>query len=208
MAHQVKSPTLKGKKKELTDDLKKLNLTIAQTERLLLDACKLAEQMMAKAYREINAIIKQDNKKWENAFNSDYKLKLWFGEVTRKNHVRDVERRMDSICDRMAKGITIRLRPQKERTHNAQNNGTFFEPKTFKVFPNLIAKDQQPEEGRDAIAAVLIHELMHTWFKDQRIGNTKTYGDQRAKDLAKYDPRKARKSAENYEQYCLDVWRN
>ena len=208
MSHKVKSPTLKRKRRDLADDLEALDLTIGETEALLIDALNLAERMMNKAYREISAIIRLDNKDWKDTFNSNRKLKKWFGEVKRKNHVRDVERRMDSICDRMNKGISIRLRPQKERTHNAQNTGTFFEPRRFKVFPNLIAKDSEPDEGRDAIAAVLIHELMHTWFKDQRLGDKKTYGAERAEDLAKYDPRKARRSAENYEHYCLDLWRS
>lgn len=208
MSHKVKSPTVKSKRKSLREDLEKLDLTISETEDLLIDALELAQRMMGKAYREISAIIRLDNKEWEDTFNANRKLKKWFGEVSRKNHVRDVERRMDSICDRMNKGISIRLRPQKERTHNAQNNGTFFEPRRFKVFPNLIAKDQEPGEGRDAIAAVLIHELMHTWFKDQKLGDKKTYGSERAMDLATYDPKKARRSAENYEQYCLDLWRS
>ncbi len=52
-------------------------------------------------------------------------------------------------------------------------------------------------------AAILIHELNHDLFGDQKVDGKTVYGEALAKRLAKKRPRRARRSAENFEWYCM-----
>ncbi|KAA3620854.1 MAG: hypothetical protein DWP94_11610 [Flavobacterium sp.] len=63
-------------------------------------------------------------------------------------------------------------------------------------------------EKNDQRAAVLLHELMHVWFKDQKIRGSKVNETEEALKLAMAYPSKARRSPENYERFCLAVWRD
>jgi hypothetical protein len=174
-------------------------MTISQAETILLEAADLGESMVKKGFAEIKKITDKNKNDWKDSFNENELFAKWFGKVDNKGQVKKVRNRMDSICNRFITGLKIRFRPQKERTHYAHNRGIFFEPSTFKVFPLLLDEDIQ------FIASTYIHELAHVWFKDQRLGTEIVYGEQPALDLAKYHPRRARKSAENFAFYCEEV---
>jgi len=174
---------------------------------ILNEAHSRARKMAEKGRMHMDKVINKDRSELVKAWNSDSKLKTWFGEAELPNHVKDVYDRLSSVEDRLNKKISIRVQPQRDSGTNAQNNGTFFEPKTFKVFPKLIINSLDPATSvpdYDYIGSVMIHELIHVWFTDQKLKDgTKVYGDVLAKKLAKENPRKARKSAENYEQFCI-----
>jgi len=200
--HKIKSPTRKKNKRAISEDLEKFGLTLSQAEGQLLEAADLASDMASAGYGILKGITDLSESRWVDEFSGHALCDLWFGEVTKKSQVKKVRNRMDSICNRIQRGLTIRFRPQKERTHDAHNRGTFFEPSTFKVFPFIF------DEDMNYIASTYIHELMHVWFKDQKLGMEPVYGDQAALDLAKYHPRRARKSAENYAFFCEEALKN
>jgi hypothetical protein len=201
MAHQVVLPTQQKNLDDLSDELGNLDLTTANAKQAVLQAAKISEDMVKRGYNRVARIRNGNKKNWVADFNEDTVLKKWFGKVEKKGHVKDVHNRIESACKRIEKGLKIRLRPQK-RGLNAQNLGTFFDPKTFQVFPNIFS------DGIDTnyMASVFIHELIHLWFTDQKLDGKKVYEEATAIDLAKREPKKARKSAENYERYCLELW--
>ena len=66
----------------------------------------------------------------------------------------------------------------------------------MRVYTHLIKKNIYE------LAETLVHELGHNWFTDQKLEKVKVYGERRARDLATYNPRKARRSTENYAIFC------
>jgi hypothetical protein len=204
MACKVKMPKLKKNSDQLETDLAIYGLKIANAKQALLQACVIANKMSKKGNDVIEQITDGKKKKWVADFNRNTTLRKWFGKAEKKSHVKDVRNRMRSVNKRIGKGLTLRLRPQKGRTLNAQNYGTFFDPKTFKVFPQIF----DGSINVDYIASVFIHELLHLWFSDQYIDKSKVNTEGEVIKLAKKNPKKARKSAENYELYCLDLWQS
>ena len=181
-------------------------LSIDDAYEILNDSYKIAKQISGRGLRRLTNIIDEPRENWENLWANNQRLVEWFGAVDRPKHVKDVHDRLKYVDDRLNKQITIRLHPQRSASTNAQNNGTFFEPKTFKMFPNIFKHsldDVTQEVGYAYIASVMVHELMHVWFKDQKLGGETVYGEALALQLAIDNPKKARKSAENYEHYCL-----
>lgn len=193
---KIKWPTKKSKRDSILSDV---GYTKSEVEDRIVIAVQQAEKMAKKADKRIAKILDENKTKWISCWNSDDTLVLWFGKVTKKSHIKDVGKRMSQACDRVAnKVLTIKIRPADGST-NASNGGGFLSPKTFKVYPKWIKKDDCPR------GAIIIHELLHEWFADQKIDGEKVYGSSDAKKLAKEEPKKARKSAENYEQYCRDL---
>jgi hypothetical protein len=172
----------------LAEELEAKGMNISQAETILLEAADLGESMVKKGFAEIKKITDKNKKDWKDSFNENELILNWFGKVDNKSQVKKVRNRMDSICNRLIRELKIRFRPQKERTHYARNRGIFFEPSTFKVL----------DEDIQFIPSTYIHELVYVWFKDQRLGTEIVYGEQPALDLAKYHPRRVRKSAENF----------
>ncbi len=192
----MKTPKINWPNKKKTAVLlADIGLTQYRSEVAIRRAVKAAGPMSTKGLKRIQKIIDKDKSDWKKLWNEDKMLKCWFGKVSQANHVKDVYRRLKKVEDRVNnKMLTIRVR---EGDANASNGGGFISPKTFKVYPAWFSKSV--DEG----AAIIIHELMHEWFTDQKIGGKTVYGIPLAKKLAREKPSKARKSAENYEQYCL-----
>jgi hypothetical protein len=197
-------PAAGGKDDEVIQQLQAKGLTEADVYDILDDALDVAQAIAHKGLSYIKTtVINDDRDEWVNLWNGDGTLTTWFGTVEKPGDAKDVYDRLDSITKRLDTGINIRVRPQsKNATEEGQNLGTFLNPKTFHVYPALF--DQQKDHTY--IASVIIHELMHTWFLDQKLSSGSTvYGETAAKQLAQQDPRSARRSAENYEFYCYNI---
>ncbi len=82
-------------------------------------------------------------------------------------------------------------------TTNAQNLGSVWSPKTFKLFTRWFRNGELQRGG------IILHELNHDLFGDQKLDGETVYGERLAKDLAAQKPKNARKSAENYEWCCM-----
>lgn len=130
--------------------------------------------------------------------------------------MRKTHRRLERAYNRIAnKKLTIRVRkqPNKAPDRKAQNLGSIFSPKRFKVYPALFGTLDAEYDGFSAgdvssdsnlrRAAVIIHELNHDLYIDYSVGGKKVYGEAQAKKLARDKPRKSRKSGENFEWFCM-----
>ncbi len=150
---------------------------------------------------------------WITNWNNDALLVKWFGEISKVGDASGVHNKMDSVVKRLNKKMTIRLHPQRDRASDgssgtlAQNNGTFFEPKTFKVFPYLFEASRADDNSLiiDDMASTFIHEMVHLFVFDQKHDGETVYGDTRALKLAIDRPDKARKSPENFSLFCLEL---
>jgi hypothetical protein len=206
MNHKVTVPKKKGNLTQMTDELSDHGLKLGNAKQGSLQAALISEKMSRKAYSYIDKALGIRKSRWVVNFNNDPLLKKWFGKVDKKAQAQDVLRRMDSAKKRIRRGLKIRLRPQKKQS-NARNTMGFMGPKDFQVFPKMFThRTSGGQIDTDTIAAIYIHELLHLWFKDQKLDGKTVYGSDLAKELAKREPEKARKSAENYEHFSLAVW--
>lgn len=206
MNHKVTIPRNAGDRIQMTKELNELGLKIGHAKQASLQAALISEEMSKKAYSYIDKTLGFKKKKWKNNFNSDSLLVEWFGKVVKNGQAGDVLRRMNSTKKRIRRGLRIRLRPQRKQS-NARNTMGFMGPKDFQVFPKMFTKRTSGGQiDTEEISAVFIHELLHLWFVDQKLDGKKVYGADLARQLAKREPKKARKSAENYEQFSLVVW--
>lgn len=175
-------------------------MSTSQAVRKCIKCLNMATRMAEKGKARVNAVYSKPRSQWVASWNADPMLTKWFGDVNRKSQVKDVHSRLLSVCIRLSRGITIRLRPNSESSPLAQNARWFMEPKTFKVFARLLRKNDE------YVASVFVHELIHLWFTDQKLDGTTVYGEALAMALADANPRKARRSAENYESFVHDLW--
>lgn len=199
MAHKVKFPYRRRNRDTLIEDLESKEHTLASAETELIFILDLAGDMAQLGYLEIDKVYSTVSKDWVDNWNNNEVLVKWFGTVDSQRHVRKVYRRMKSVRDRLRKDITVRLRPDGDNTGSARSAGWFAEPKTFKAFSNFLDKD------RNSAAGTVIHELIHLWFRDQRIDSVKVYGPDLAIDLASTNARKARRNPDNYAEFVREV---
>ena len=209
----IELPTVPGNVALLREDLSKIAydngtgarpMDVDDAFALLDQSYALAKTLADRGLEPLDAIVAKDRDKWVSSWAKDATLVEWFGDAEKPDDVKDVHDRLTSVQRRLNKQVTIRLHPQREYSVSAQNNGTFFEPKTFKVFPNFFSSaiDGSGAAQLDEMASVMIHELIHLWFTDQKLEGVKVYGATLARQLATDEPKKARRSAENYEHYC------
>lgn len=204
MSHKIIVPKRKKLKAEISDDLKQYGLTLGNAPQAILHAAVLAESMSTKAVNVINNIVNDKSIDMVSAFNQHRLLHKWFGKVEKKSAVTDVYNRLTSIRKRVHKGLKIRLRPQGDKSANASSSASFLDPKGYTVYPKIFA-DYSYRLTIPKMASIFIHELMHLWFRDQKIDGDTVYTETKAIKLAKTDPKAARKSAENYERFCLEL---
>ncbi len=197
----MKTPKIKWPKKQSKIDeiINDSGYTKNKIEKRIVIAIEEAEKMAKIGDRCISSILNKDKSKWVSSWNNNATLVLWFGKVSKKNHVKDVGRRMEDVCNKVTnKVLTIKIKTANG-TYNAMNGGSFLSPNRFQVYPRWIKKEDK-ERG-----SIIIHELLHEWFLDQKLDGKKVYGSTAAKKLAKKEPKKARKSAENYEHFCINL---
>jgi hypothetical protein len=200
MAHKIKLPSRRKKLRALETDLQAYDMTTSQAVKKCVRCLNLAIRMAEKGKDRVNTVYSMNKNVWISCWNKDPMLTKWFGDASQKSNVKDVHSRILSVSTRLSKGISIRLRPNSESSPLAQNAGWFMEPKTFKVFSRLLSKSDE------YVASVFVHELIHLWFTDQKLNGEKVYGKALAMALADDNPRKARRSAENYESFVDDLW--
>lgn len=152
---------------------------------------------------------------WINNWNNDALLVRWFGLINKVGDASAVHNKLNSVVTRLNKKMTIRLHPQRDMKYSdegtggttAQNNGTFFEPRTFKVFPWLFesARNADRSLNIENMASTFIHEMVHLTVFDQKLEGETVYGEELALQLAIDRPNKARKSPENFSFFCLEL---
>lgn len=199
----MKTPKIIIKKNSFLEILKvdPTMITNDHIKKELIEAIELAGKMSEIALRNFEEILE----KWKTSHDAV----LYFGELLKVRHIKIIRKRIRRINRWLHKRkLKIRLLSQNKaakKTLIGQNYGSFLSPRRFVLFPRWFKQDKNEK------ASVIIHELMHEWFDDQKItrhGKTrKVYGKNAARALAKENPKKARRSAENYEQYCEQVWR-
>lgn len=194
----MKTPKVDWPNKKETDKvLDATGMTKTEIEQRIEDAIAQGQTMAKRGVGVIAPILDGDRKTWESAWNRNETLTKWFGKVTKANHVKDVHRRLDGACDRLANHVLkVNVKAELPKDFHAQNLGGPLSPDTFKVAPEWITMEVESR------AAVIIHELLHMWFIDQKIDGESVYGDDMALQLARDNPDKARRSPENYEQFC------
>lgn len=208
MGHSIKLPRTKRNRRSVDWHLNKYGLKIGHMKQALMQAAVMSEKMSAECHKILRHVYLLKGGSSVENFNKSPILVRWFGKAEKANDVKDVYNRTKSIQKRISKGLTIKIRPQKEKPGNARNHGGFLDPKTFRVFPRMFEKflDENHHNRIEIIAAIYIHEMMHLWFKDQKLDGEKVYGEDLALKLAKRDPKKARKSAENYEHFARELY--
>jgi hypothetical protein len=208
----MKTPKIVFKHDVMKDELKHApyNLTSANVKKIIKDAVRLAEHQAKCGLVRVEKTLKPDKKSdKKKAWKADKLTVQYFGDdkLTVEN-MKDVRNRLRRCHRRLAeKQLTIRVFPQSKtdsKTTSAQNLGSVFSPKKFKVFSYWFTKDE------DERASIIIHELNHDLYMDQKIKNSKgkrvtVYGKTLAKKLARENARKARRSAENYELFCKEA---
>jgi hypothetical protein len=197
----MKQPKIDWPNKAEKDDiLAATGMTEAAIEKAVADAIRQGQVMAKRGVDMIAPILNKDRSTWEGAWNRNSTLTKWFGKVTMANHVKDVHRRLDTACDRLANKVqTVKVRAELPHDYHAQNLGGPLSKNTWKVAPAFLTM------GLNDRGAVTVHEQLHDDHVDQKIDGETVYGSALALRLAREDPGKARRSPENYEQYVRDL---
>ena len=193
-------------------------LSESQIEQEVKDAVILASKISSEATVRLGKMLlnKKRRIKVKN-WKEDSLIKKFFGSSPPSTiQMRKVHRRIARAHRRLSEThLVIRVRPRPSGSPNrrAQNLGTVFSPRRFKVYPAwfgvLSAEYDGNKSGENSSnsdlrrAAIMVHELNHDLFSDQKLNGDKVYGEKMAKDLARSKPRKARRSSENLEWFCM-----
>lgn len=200
MKVKINFPDSEAKTALLNLQLKNINLTPEGAETRLVLASKKAEEMVRLGYDEIEKLYQLEKEVWVDTFNSNELLERWFGKVKKKGDVEKVRNRIKGIFKRLFSGYTIAIKPENDKSPLAITMGAANVTNTrFRVYPSLIKMEIWD------VARTIIHEIGHHWFTDQKLGDVTVYGENVALDLATYDPKKARRSTENYSFYFAKV---
>lgn len=181
--------------------IQETGLTKAEMEDLISSAIRRAEHLADVALLYVKPFTTGDEDAWEGRWNGDEVLRKWFGRIDRPDHATDVYRRLETAYERLSsKVLTVHVKVELPNDYHAQNLGGFLSPKAFRVAPKWFTYDVSKR------GVILIHELLHEWFPDQKLESGETvYGSDNAKQLAVEDPYHARRSPENYEWLCRDL---
>lgn len=174
-------------------------------EAIIIADVARAQRMAATSLRHLSVILgAKKNKGKLDRWRKDALAPVYFGKASTVGQIRAVHRRLERAHRRLRDNrLHLRMREQRRHdsaTASARNAGSFLSPNRFQLFPAFC---EQEKEHRSAI---LLHELLHEWLVDQKIGDETVYGDVLARRLASRDPEKARRSPENYEGFSLQVW--
>ncbi|SHH31702.1 hypothetical protein [Marivita hallyeonensis] len=197
MTIRVITPSVRSRRNKLRDQLQTAGLSMADAHQRVYDAYPVALELLDAGFEIIDEVRQAPRQDRVDAFMAEPLLVEFFGEATRVRHVNNVHRRLEGLRDRVERGFTVALKPDGKKTPLAQTTGALNTTRVrFRLYTRGIRLDIWD------LAALINHEIGHQWFKDQKLGTEPVYGTQAARDLARYHPRRARKSTENYEQFC------
>ncbi len=163
-----------------------------------------AQRMAAAGLRHLSAILganTTDGKR--ERWRRDALAPVFFGKTSRVTAMRSVHKRLERAHRRLRDNtLHIRMRPQSVRPGGARgrNTGGFLSPRRFQLFPAYASR------GAAQRAAIIVHELLHEWLIDHKIGSERVNDEASARRLASRDPEEARRNPENFEQFLLQVW--
>ena len=181
------------------------NLDRGDVEAIITADIARAQRMAATGLRHLRAILGANRNAGKlDRWRRDALAPVYFGRVSRVGQIRSVHRRLERAHRRLRDDrLHVRMREQRHGTTDTtsgRNVGGFLSPRRFQLFPSFAGLEP------DDRAAVIVHELLHEWLTDQRIGDETVRGDSHARRLASRDPEKARRNPENFEQFLLQVW--
>lgn len=168
-----------------------------------------AEKLIGKVWKEIDKIYekkgKDKDKKRKDAWLKNERFKTWLGEEKVTNEeIKDVRRRVKKIKDKIEKGIKyVVIKEQTGKNSHGCDSKTDayvwgpIHGKKIYLCPGWFQK-----YGRMERASILIHEIVHKLGLFGQ-GHHKAESYDEAKRLAKNNPKKARKSPENYRYLAL-----
>ena len=197
----MKNPTIKFKTKALKE-LENVGISKSKATSIIFAAVKQAEKISKLGLDRIDKIHQKKRRQRKSAWKKDSHVVTYFGKgALTVEQIAATRRRLNRAHRRLSdKRLTIRVFPQSKApksTTNAQNLGSVFSPKTFKLFIHWFSHEKLQRGG------IILHELNHDLFLDQKLDGKTVYGEKRAKSLASRKPRRARRSAENHEWYCM-----
>ncbi len=194
---KFKWPIVNKKKTKLLDELA---LSQEDAEHLIEQSYTVAAIMIFLAKAEMKKFEDLSKEEVIKTWSRDVLLVEWFGKVEKRKEVKEVIKRTNSIYKIIFKNkLKVRIRSSKD-TASAMNYGAFLSKNTITLFPKWFSKSLEDR------AAIIIHEFIHLSQPDQKLDGQRVYGSSLARRLAIEKPKKARKSAENYEWYCLELY--
>ncbi|SFJ91031.1 hypothetical protein [Celeribacter neptunius] len=175
-------------------------------EAILKEDVARAQRMAAAGLRHLRTILGANRNAGKlDRWRRDALAPLYFGKASTVVQIRSTRHRLERAHRRLRDNrLHLRMREQRHAGSgtNGRNPGYFLSPNRFQLFPEWAKKDAEDR------AAILVHELLHEWLSDQKIGRQTVYGEDLARRLAREDPGKARRSPENFEHFLLQVWRD
>ena len=198
----MKSPKIKFKKNALKE-LENAGISKSKAKSFIFAAVKQAEKIAKLGLNRVDKIHQRKRSQRKSAWKNDSHVVTYFGKgALTIGQITATRRRIKRVHRRLSqKRLTIRVFPQSKAPSintNAQNLGFVFSPKTFKLFTRWFINNGDLQR-----AGIILHELNHDLFPDQRLDGETVYGEMLAKSLASRKPRRARRSAENHEWYCM-----
>ena len=210
---KIDYPTTKGRKATLKAQLDRFSsfqLSFTDVDERLILGCEKARELVNAGSDYLVQNLGTSKNDWVDNFNRNTIMVRWFGRVERKAQVEKVLNRMEGLRKRFNRRLKVRVRPHTKNQIKKIESGRGYtlaqtigavnlRSGTFTVYPKLVTREVWE------VAETILHEIGHQWFKDQKLENTTVYGETAARDLARYNPRKARKSTENYSIFCNSV---
>lgn len=181
------------------------NLSRDDVEDIVSADLARAQRMASAGLRHLRAILGANTISGiRDRWRRDALAVPFFGKTSGVHHMKAVRSRLERAHRRLRDDhLHIRMRQQRHAssdTVDGRNAGAFLSPKRFQLFPDFARSD--PVER----SATIVHELLHEWLIDQKIGNDIAYDLDEVLRLASRAPHKARNNPSNYDSFLAEVW--
>ncbi len=181
-------------------------LTRANIEFLIIGDISRAQRLAATGLRHLRAILEANTRNGiRDRWRRDALAPTYFGNTSSIANMKAVHRRLERAHRRLRDDVlTLQMRAP-ENTPEGQggvgsNSGYFLSPRKFALYPLYGSLDAVHR------SVVLIHELLHEWLTDQTLHGRTVYGGADAMDLARRDPKRARRNPSNFQHFLWQVW--
>ncbi|MFV0435778.1 MAG: hypothetical protein ACK5PS_00085 [Desulfopila sp.] len=136
----------------------------------------------------------------KDRWNTDPLTTLYFGRGARVAEIRVIHGHLERAHRRLRdKVLNIRLHPA-DPERDGRNAGFFLSPNSFRLYAGWVPLNPVARAG------MIIHELLHEWMIDQKIGDEVVYGERLTQRLAIVTKDEARRNPDNYAVFCQEVW--